>query len=296
VLPAVAYPPGQGPWAFNAGLEGLVVAEAAALGAAYWAALRLLGPRYLEPGERAATRRQVASFCSGLALLVIALGWPLEPIADRYLFSAHMLQHLLLALGVPPLVLLGTPSWLARLAVRRPGVWPVMKRITRPVVATIIFNAALLFSHWPALVNLTLHNQLVHAGDHVLLIAAGLVMWWPVVSPLPELPRLSYPAQMFYLFVQSILPTIPASFLTFASSPLYHFYGTVPRAFGISALNDTQLSGVIMKIGMGGELWTIIGVIFFRWSAREERPGRPADELEWQAVERALNRNTEPSP
>ena len=116
-----------------------------------------------------------------------------------------------------------------------------------------------------------------------------------MVSPLPELPRLSYPAQMIYLFVQTIIPTVPASFLTFASSPLYHYYTTVPRVFGLSALDDTRISGLIMKLGMGITLWSIIAVLFFRWSSKEERPERP-DVLEWQAVERELNRTESNNP
>jgi putative membrane protein len=295
VLPAIVYPPGQGPWALNTGVEVLVVGEMVSLAVAYWAALRLLGPRYVEPGEGVATPKQVVCFGFGLLGLLIAEGWPLSQIANNYLYSAHMLQHLIFVLVIPPLFLLGTPSWLVRVLVHRPGVFPLMKRITRPVQATIIFNVVLVGSHWPALVNLTLHNQGIHVADHVLLFAAGIVMWWPVLSPLPELPRLSYPAQMIYLFVQTIVPTIPASFLTFASSPLYHFYESVPRAFGISALDDTRISGLMMKLGMAMELWSIIAVIFFRWSSQEERKARPPDVLEWQAVERELNLSrTEP--
>ena len=100
---------------------------------------------------------------------------------------------------------------------------------------------------------------------------------------------------MLYLFLQTIIPTVPASFLTFASSPLYHFYTTVPRVFGISAIDDTRISGLIMKLGMGIVLWSVITVLFFRWSSREERPERP-DVLEWQEVERELNRTESKNP
>ena len=170
-----------------------------------------------------------------------------------------------------------------------------MKRLTRPVPATIVFNAVLVTTHWPALLDIALHHQVVHIATHIALFGAATILWWPVVSPLPELPRLSYPAQMIYLFVQTIIPTVPASFLTFASSPLYHYYTTVPRVFGISALDDTRISGLIMKLGMGATLWSIIAVLFFRWSSKEERPERP-DVLEWQAVERELNRTESNNP
>jgi putative membrane protein len=272
-----------------------VFAEIASLAVAYWAALRLLGPRYVEPGERPASRAQVACFGLGLVALYAAEGWPLSDLANNYLYSAHMVQHLLFTLAVPPLFLLGTPHWLARTLIRRLGIWPLMKQVTRPLPALVIFNATLVTTHWPSLVDLTLHNQVVHVAMHLVLFTASLIMWWPVLSPLPELKRLSYPAQMLYLFLQTIIPTVPASFLTFASTPLYHFYETVPRVLGISALDDTRISGLIMKLGMGITLWTIIAVLFFRWASKEERPERP-DVLEWQEVERQLNRTESTNP
>ena len=286
--------PGASPWAFSAHPE--VFAEAISLGAAYWLALRTLGPRFVEPGEHTATRGQVWCFIGALFTLVVAEGWPVSDIALNYLYTAHMLQHLLFCLVFPPLLLLGTPHWLARSLVKRPVVWPLLKKATRPIPATMIFNAVLITSHWPSLLNITLHNQPVHIASHLILIGASLIMWWPVVSPLPEIKRLSYPGQMLYLFAQTIIPTIPASFLTFASSPLYHYYTTVPRAFGLSAISDTRISGLLMKLGMGGELWTIIAVIFFRWSSQEERSVRTPNILEWQAVERELNAGQSTNP
>ena len=111
-------------------------------------------------------------------------------------------------------------------------------------------------------------------------------MWWPVVDPIPELKRLSEPGKMLYLFLQSILPTVPASFLTFASTPIYHFYETVPRIWGIDVLTDLQMAGLIMKIGGGLLLWVCIAVIFFRWYAREERG--ESEEITWETFEREL--------
>ena len=286
-MPAAALAPAVSPWAFRVHPE--IWAEVASLAVAYWAALKLLGPRYVEPGERSASGTQVAFFGLGLLAIVLAEGWPLSDLANNYLYSAHMVQHLLFTLAAPAFFLLGTPHWLARVLVRRPGVWPVMRRVTRPLPALVIFNATLVTTHWPSLVDLTLHSQPVHIAVHIALFTASIIMWWPVLSPLPELKRISYPAQMLYLFGQTIIPTIPASFLTFASSPLYHFYTTVPRVFGISAVDDTRISGLIMKLGMGITLWSVIAVLFFRWSSKEERPEQP-DVLEWQAVERELNR------
>src|SRR5258708_18419396 len=137
------------PWAFHPHPE--VYLEVLSLGAAYWAALRLLGPRFVEPGESAATRGQKLCFAGGLLFIAAAEGWPLSDIANNYLYSAHMVQHLLFTLGAPPLLLLGTPHWLAPSLLRRPLLWPVMKRASKPLPATIIFNAAPATTHSPPL-------------------------------------------------------------------------------------------------------------------------------------------------
>ena len=138
ILLAAPLPPGLSPWAFHPHPE--VYLEVLALAAAYWAALRLLGPRFVEPGEPAATRGQKLCFAGGLLFIALAEGWPLSDIANNYLYSAHMVQHLLFTLAAPPLFLLGTPHWLARTLVRRPGVWPLMKRLTRPLPAAIMMS------------------------------------------------------------------------------------------------------------------------------------------------------------
>ena len=92
------------------------------------------------------------------------------------------------------------------------------------------------------------------------------------LSPLPEVPRLQPLARLLFLFLQSVVPTIPASFLTFGSTPLYSFYNHVPRLFGMSELTDMQVAGVVMKIGVGFALWVLITILFFKWYSAEEVP------------------------
>jgi putative membrane protein len=259
------------------------------LAASYTWALRKVGPRYVEAGERPASRRQVLWFSLGLVALWVSGDWPLHDLAETQLYSAHMVQHLTLSLVAPPLLLAGLPSWLARALLRPRPVMAVMRRLTRPLPALLLFNAVLVTTHWPPVVDLSLTSHPFHLVTHAVLAGSALLMWWPILSPLPELPRLSYPAQMLYLFLQTIIPTVPASFLTFASSPIYHIYETLPRAFSISVVDDQRLSGLIMKLGGGVLLWSVIAVLFFRWSKKEERPEHP-DVLEWQRVERELNR------
>ena len=118
-----------------------------------------------------------------------------------------------------------------------------------------------------------------------MLLGSALLMWLPICSPLPEVPQARPPTKMLYLFLQTIVPTVPASFLTFGTSPLYHFYEHVPRLYGISALSDMQYSGLIMKLAGGFYLWSVIAVIFFRWYGKEQRADRV---LFWDDVEQEL--------
>lgn len=257
----------------------------ALLGGGYAWALARVGPRMVHPIERVASRRQVVAFGAGLVSIVAVSTWPVHDLGE-YLFSVHMVEHLVLALVAPPLLLGGTPAWLWRWLLE--PVLGTARFVTRPLVALVLFNGVLAFLHAPFVVELMLRSQLAHLGLHGLLFASALMMWAPVLNPLLELPRLSYPARMFYLFLQSLVPTIPASFLTFGDSVIYRFYETVPRLWGLSAITDQRMAGLLMKIGGGFLLWGFITVYFFKWFAVEDREG--LDVLRWDKVERDLDR------
>lgn len=225
-------------------------------------------------------------FLGGMALLFVASEWPTHDLAERYLYSAHMVQHMVYTLVAAPLLVAGTPAWLAR-AVLRPA---LLRRafgfLVRPLPALVLFNGVLLFTHWPEVVGASVGSELTHFSLHVLIVFSGYVMWWPIVSPLPELPPLSPPVQMLYLFFQSLAPTIPASFLTFGQEPLYPIYATFPRIWGWSALTDQLIAGLTMKIVGGAILWVVIATVFFRWANREQREGW--DAVQWQRMEREM--------
>jgi len=253
---------------------------------AYFWALRTLGARHVEAFEFAATRRQKTFFVLGCLTIFVAADWPIHDLAERYLYSFHMIQHMLLTLVAVPLLMIGTPGWLWRAIVR--PILPIARALTRPLVALIIFNGVLVFTHWPLMVTEAVQHHVLHFGFHVLLVFSALVMWTPVLSPIIELPRLTYPGRILFLFLQSLIPTIPASFLTFGSKPLYHIYETFPRLWGISAHTDQLVAGLIMKIVGAAILWTVIAVQFFRWYEMEHREG--VDVLEWRDVDRQLDR------
>ena len=238
-----------------------------------------------ETGE-STERRKVRLFLTGVAVLWIGADWPIHDLAERYLFSVHMVQHTLFSLVAAPILVAGMPVWMLRRLLAPRGIRVVWTAVTRPVAALVLFNGVLFFMHWPAIVQLAVTNELAHFGLHVLLVGSAVVLWWPVLSPLPEMPPMPAPGQMLYLFFESLAPTIPASFLTFGTHPLYPVYEGFPRIWGMSVLTDQLVAGLIMKLVGGMILWGVIAVIFFRWGRREERDG--FDALRYTDVEREI--------
>ncbi len=228
-----------------------------------------------------ATRSQKRLFYSGVAILVVGASWPIHGLGEDYLYTFHMIQHLMFQLFAAPLLLLGTPAWLFRALLRPPALFRFVKGVTKPLNALVLVNAFVAAAHTPGWVELSVSNGLFHLSTHVLWIVVGLLMWWPVLSPLPELPHYSYIGRMGYLFSHSIVPTVPASFLTFASTPFYPSYAAAPRIFdSITPLVDLQIAGLLMKIGGGLLIWAVIAVLFFKWSSEDASSG--PDFLYWR--------------
>jgi putative membrane protein len=239
-------------------------------------------------------RRKAVWFALGLVALEVAADWPVHDISERYLLSVHMLQHLIISFVAPPLLLLGLPAAVLRGLLRPRFVHWTFTRLARPLPAALLFNAFVAVSHYPPLVDTALRHEPIHFGVHVVLFVTAALMWFPVINRVPDYPSISDPARMVYLFLQSIIPTVPAAFLTFGDKPLYQFYAKAARPFDISLIGDQQLAGGIMKVLGGGLLWGIIAAMFFRWYARNER--EQAGVLTWADVERELHEVPPPAP
>jgi putative membrane protein len=193
-------------------------------------------------------------------------------LSDYYLFSIHMVQHLVLTLIFPPLLLAGIPRWLLRPLLLRPGIRGLGRLLTRPAVAAVLFSASIAIWHLAFFYDLMMRSHEVHIATHLLFMVTATLMWWPVMSPAPELPRLPSGLAMLYLFLVGIPMQMVAALITFADEVLYPWYVAAPRTWGLSPLEDQQLGGLLMWIP--GNLWLFaaIGLLFFRW-AREEEGG-----------------------
>lgn len=229
------------------------------------------------PAQRLSALQTVV-FPLGLLVMFLALNGPLHDISDFYLFSGHMVQHLVLTIVVPPLLLLGTPGWMFRPALRYRPVAAVARAITTPVAAFAIFNLILAAWHLPPLYNAAMYFHGVHITQHLMFLIGAVLMWWPLLSPLPELPRLSYPGQMLYSFVMTLPMTVISIFIVYADHVLYPAYASAPRLWGLSPLEDQRLGGLIMWIPGGLFFYLITSVVFFKWvnSARDDRAGAQA--------------------
>ena len=234
------------------------------LGAVYhWRASRSTRPASPSITER-------ATFFGALALTFLSLNGWIHDLSDYYLFSAHMVQHLLLTLVAPPLLVMGTPGWMLRPALAWRGVGPVARFLTKPAHAFVIFNVVLAGWHLPPAYNLAMAQHDVHIVEHLMFMIAAVLMWWPILSPLPELPRLAYPAQMLYLFLLSIPMSLVAVCIGYSGRVLYPAYASAPRLWGITPLQDQLIGALIMWVPGGLFFFAIISVVFFRWQQAED--------------------------
>jgi putative membrane protein len=268
VVPGPAAPPPLGPEGFDwtvwhadpALVTGLVL-----LGGIYVAAT--VRRRRLDPTARPEPLR-IACFLGGVLVMFGALSGPLHDLSDYYLFSAHMVQHLLLAFAVPPLVLYGTPGWLIAPLVRLALVRRVGRVLTRPSGAFAAFNLILVAWHLPPLYNLAMVEHPIHIVQHLMFLVVSVLLWWPVLSPARELPRAPYPVQLLYLFVVGLPMVLVSIFITMADTVLYPFYAAAPRVWEpLTPHADQHLGGLIMWIPGGLVFLLAISVVFFRWQA-----------------------------
>ncbi len=268
-------------------------------------ATRVIGPKVVKADSvdsegnplEIATQKQRRYFTAAVITLAIAADWPMHDIAERYLYSVHMFQHLMITFFIPILFLKATPEWLARLVLGGGDQErTLVGKLAKPVFAGLTFNLLAALTHWNGIVQLSFDSGPFHYSIHLLMFSSALLMWLPVHGPLPEL-RLQVPAQVIYLFLMSIIPTVPAGWLTFADNPVYPAYDTVERLWNISSVNDQQMAGFIMKVLGGFFLWVMIGIKFFGYAAKERASDfekRVVHPLTYDEVEKEFKR-TEPS-
>ena len=248
----------------------------------YLTALLIVNRRH--PGSHV-PRRRVVAWLAGMALLAVALDSAVDVYATS-LLTVHMLQHMLLAMVVPPLLALGAPVTLAlRLAspaARRSYFLPLLhSRVSRaiavPAVAWVAFTVLLAGSHFSPLFNAALDDPMIHIGEHLLYLGAGMIFWWPVVGADPAPRRFSYPGRLIYLGLQMPVHAVTGLAIYFSPQVLYPHYLEAARSWGPTPLGDQQLAGVLMW-GVGDTVLIAAIVLSFQaWLRADERRARRLD-------------------
>jgi putative membrane protein len=252
---------GVNPWKFQAHPE--VWAMVAFLIGAYVYTVRVIGPSAVPAGEPAVSRRQVCYFVGAMTLLWFGSDWPVHDIGENYLYSVHMFQHMIFSYFVPPLALMATPTWMWRVLVGNGAFYRRASWCAKPIVAGLTFNAVVMVLHVPGVVNTSTENGPLHFSLHLLVMLTAMLMWVPIVGPFPEW-QLSPGGKCIYLFLMSVVPTVPAAWLTFAEGAVYKHYNQPVRVWGLGVTDDQQLAGAIMKIGGGFFIWSIVIYQFFK--------------------------------
>jgi putative membrane protein len=250
------------------------------IGLAVLGALYLWRSRHAAPNESISPLRYV-SFFSALIVVFVSLNGPIHDLSDTYLFSAHMVQHLLLTMLFPPLLIAGVPGWMLRPLLSNRMIAAIARRITRPFACFAIFNLIIAGWHLPVFYNAAMENHNIHILEHLMFMGGAVLMWWPLASQLPELPRLSYPGQMLYCFLMIFPMSIIAIYISMAEEILYPAYSAAPRISSLSPMDDQLLGGLIMWVPGGVIFMLIMTVIFFRWAARGE-DNAAAAQVDWK--------------
>lgn len=227
----------------------------------------------LAPPGTAFPAAQALRFYSGLVIFYLAVGSPLDQAGERFLLSAHMIQHQLLIYPAAILFLTGLPAWLVAQVTARQSFRLPCLILTHPVTCALTYTAIVSVWHIPALYDWALRDKFVHVVEHVTFFISALLLWWPVYSPSREYPPARYPVQMLYLVVVTILMTPLFAYLAFSSEVLYPTYEYAPRLFpNFDPAQDQLLGAAIMKLG--GMFVTFLVLIrsFYLWYQSTERP------------------------
>ena len=224
---------------------------------------------------RRPTAREGTAFVAALLVILLAITGPLDELIKERSFAVYIFQQMLLVFVVPPLLLAGLPGWMLRPLMLNRFIEPVARVLTRPLIAFLLFAGVFTLIHYPMVCDRVCHARPFYGNLHALLLFVGTLLWWPLLSPLPEYPRMNYPMQIMYLFLLMIPMTAVAAPITLANSVLYMFYMGGVHPLGLTPMADQVLGGLIMWIGQGVYIMFVFTAIFYRWSLTDDQEEPP---------------------
>ena len=236
-----------------------------------WIFVLLLAVLYWRLAYGTAERRagrttgKLASAVAGLALVWIALDWPVGALGGGYLASLHTVQYLLLGVIAPALLALGLPDAAERDLAARPALARVGRVLFLPLTAILVYVGTFLATHAPRVSDALMVTQVGAFVIDTAWILAGLVFWWPIVGRPPGRPELAPPFKILQIFLGSLAHTPVAMWLMLAHYPLYATFELAPPFESLTPRMDQQIASGLMI--MVGGLWVLcaISLVFFRW-------------------------------
>jgi cytochrome c oxidase assembly factor CtaG len=240
-----------------------------------------------EAGARGAGAPQALAFAAGVAALLAALVTPIDGLGEDYLFSAHMLQHVLLGDVAPALLLLGLSRVILRPATRRltqieRGLGP----FASPLTGLFLWLFLMYLWHVPAMYDAALEHAGVHVLEHVSFFVAGLAVWWPLVQPVPMRRPLRGLGGVAYIGAAKLGLAALGLYLTWSSTVLYDYYEHVPRIWGLSPIDDQNVGGAIMMVEQSLTFVIALVAVFTRMLVQSEAEERRRERLEEAALPR----------
>ena len=234
-----------------------------------------------EDGPRGATWVHAVAFAGAILALLAALVSPIDALGEEYLFSAHMLQHVLLGDIAPLLLLLSLSRVMLRPVTRRlMGIERALGPLASPVTAIVIWLGTMYLWHIPALYDAALQHPLVHVLEHFSFFAAGLALWWPLVQPIPMRRSLTGLQPLAYIATAKGSLAALGLVLAWSSTAFYPFYEDVPRIWNLSAVEDQNVAGAIMMVEQSMTLVLVLVWVFVRMLTRSEEDEQRRERLE----------------
>ncbi len=212
---------------------------------------------------------RAVSFYSGLALAYLAVGSPLDQLGEQFLFSAHMVQHMLLIYFTPTLFFFGTPPWLVDWLLQPLPIRRTMRFLTHPAFGGFTFTFVYTVWHMPVAYEIALHDKRLHILEHWTMFSLGTLMLWPFLTNSSLVPKRSYPVRLVTIFLLMVGQLPVFAFLTFSGDAIYPTYAWAPRIINLDPLNDQIIGGIIMKVVNMGFSLTILGTCFYLWAKSE---------------------------
>ncbi|HEX5909828.1 MAG TPA: cytochrome c oxidase assembly protein [Thermoleophilaceae bacterium] len=265
--------------------DPLVLAPLAVLVAIY---VRRFRRARREAGGRGAGWPQALAFAAGMLALVAALASPVDALGEEYLFSAHMVQHVLLGDIAPALLLLSLSRVILRPATRRlMWVERALGPFASPWTGIAIWLVIMYAWHIPAAYDAALENPLIHVLEHAAFFTAGLMVWWPLIQPVPMRRRLTGLHTVAYIGTAKFGLAALGLYLTWSGTVLYDYYESVPRVWGLTAIGDQNTGGAIMMVEQSLTFVIALVVLFSRMLIQSEIDQKRRERLEDSARDQA---------